>query len=134
MEMSMNERLEELAGMYYDFYKEVHGFRPRWIYNEEGCVYTEAEMEKMLDALSKEAEEVFAAEKKHKEEKLAEVELRLTVLIESGAGDRETAKRWLVQSLGFDSVDLMYGGEKVCWELGLDFKHSKEWDAACKAA
>ena len=124
---------EELANIYYDLYKDVHGFRPRWIYDENGPINTEEELKVMLDQLEVEAKRVFAEEKRREEAKWEEVQAKLAELIACGASDMATAKRWFVQSLGLDKYDLMYGGEYVCYTLGLDYKRKGEWEDACKA-
>jgi hypothetical protein len=46
-------RKDQLAATHYDFYKDVHGIRPRWFNYDE---MTEAELEAALDQLGKESE------------------------------------------------------------------------------
>lgn len=91
-EMTMTERKDDLGATYWDFYKEVHGVRPRWVNHDEATIewYEEA-----LEQLRGEAEEVFAAEKEREDRAVAELEASIGVLIASGAGDRATAIRWL---------------------------------------
>ena len=48
-------RQEQLYSEYSDYFKSVHGIRPRWAY-----AYSEAELEEALDSLDAEAEEEFA--------------------------------------------------------------------------
>ena len=50
-------RREQLFSEYSDFYKDVHGIRPRWAYG-----WSEVELEEALDRLAEEAEVVFAEE------------------------------------------------------------------------
>lgn len=87
---TLTER-EELLGMVSDMYKDAYGTRPRGIYT----LYTNEQLKATLDSL----EAVIVANMK--EEKIAELssieafnEL-LNKTIDMGAGDRETALRWL---------------------------------------
>lgn len=98
-EMTMTEadRKDDLGAIYWDFYKEVHGVRPRWVNHDEATIewYEEA-----LEQLRGEAEEVFAAEREREELAIAELEASIAKLIASGAGDRATAIRWLHEANG----------------------------------
>ena len=89
-EMSYNEQLH---AEFYDFYKEVHGIRPRWIYDNGGVpAYPESEMEKMLQALAEEAKDVFAEEKRVEEENVAKFEEQVAALCKSMSKDRARSK------------------------------------------
>lgn len=78
-----------------DTYKDIHGIRPRWM-NFDGMTFEQ--LGDLLTELQKEAEEEYmrldaweVEQQKKKDKKIAE-------LIEMGAGDKETAKRWLEQA------------------------------------
>lgn len=115
-------KVEQLAGEYYDFYKDVHGIRPRWIFNSEGnCVYTEQEMEAMLERLAKEAEVVWAEEKAREEEAVKKFEQHVTNTICMGAKDRATALRWIMEASKADG-DWSY----FCYLEGLPYNYFKE--------
>ena len=61
-------------------------------------------------------------EEKTQTEKAVEAfEKRVSETIELGAGNRETAIRWIVDSLDLSEVDKMYGGEHVCFVMGLPY-------------
>lgn len=117
-------RNEELHGEYYDFYKEVHGIRPRWIYSEQGPVYTEQEMEQMLKRLAAEAKVVFAQEEAAQKAAVQVFEQRVAEVIASGAKDRETAIRWL-----FDAEEDQYVAgdpDYYCYLHGLPYGYFKK--------
>jgi len=94
-------RKEQLAATHYDFYKDVHGVRPRWMNYD---AMTEQELEQELESLSKQAEVVFAEEKKAEEEATANFEQHVTNTICMGAKDRATALRWIMDARAKKSV------------------------------
>lgn len=129
-------KVEQLAATYYDLYKDAHGIRPRWIYGvhevtgEVGCVYSEEEMGEMLDRLHVEAQEIWDQEASEEAERVANFEAKLVELQALGANDRETAILWFVQSLDLDQWELQYGGERICYSLGLPYKMQTMFDPA----
>jgi hypothetical protein len=84
---------EQLAADHYDFYKEVHGIRPRWMNYE---AMSEQELETELRSLEEEAAVVAFAEEKRKENRIAVFEEHVTNTINIGAKDRATALRWIM--------------------------------------
>lgn len=125
--------VEKLAATYYDLYKDAHGIRPRWIYNERGeCLYSEEEMKDMLDRLYDEAKEIWDREAEEEKARVEAFEETIEKFLKVGAKDREEAIFWYVQSLQLDKWDLMYGGERVCYAQGLPYKMEKIFDAAVK--
>jgi hypothetical protein len=44
--------------------------------------------------------------------------------MEIGAATKEDAIRWVIASLGLEEIDLMYGAERVCYELNLPYDMS----------
>lgn len=122
-------KVEQLASTYYDYYKDVHGIRPRWIYeaNEHGeavCIYSEQEMLDMLDRLAKEAEVVFAEEAEREAEAIKEFESNVAIVIANGAKDRATALRWIFDAEddgGAMDRDLDY----LCFNFGLPYGYFK---------
>jgi hypothetical protein len=104
VDIEFNERtkLEQLKDEYCDFHKSVYGMKARWVY---GMNVTESELENMLAVLFKQAEVVWAEEKRQealKEEKMKE---QIRMLIERGAEDVATAVRWLHQAEGTEGDD-----------------------------
>ncbi len=118
-EMSRNEQLHS---EFYDFYKDVHNIRPRWIYAEGGTpAYTEEQMEQMLHDLSVESTSVFAAEEAREQAAVQTFERRIVEAIELGAADRTTAVKWLMDAEGADG-----DSDYMCFLVGIPYGYIKE--------
>jgi hypothetical protein len=100
-----------------DLYKEAHGVRPR----HYKALWTEEELEAEYKHLSAIAEENFKEEEKREAQALVEFEKLLQDTIDLGAGDRETAMRWLIEGSG--EYDLGY----FFWEHGLSYEIQLDW-------
>lgn len=111
-------RKEQLAATHYDFYKDVHGIRPRWMNYD---AMTEQELEVELDNLSKEAEVVAAREAAEQAVAIERFEARVTDIISSGAQNRETAIRWIMDAEDADGDD-----EFLCYLLGLPYGYFRK--------
>ena len=110
-------RRDQLAASHYDFYKSVHGVRPRWMNYDE---MSEQELEAEMDSLSKQAEVVFAEEAKQEQEAIVAFEARVADLLSTGAADRETAIRWIHQAEGSDGDT-----EYLCFLVGVPYGYIK---------
>ena len=55
-------------------------------------------------------------------------EQRVEQVIETGAGNRETALRWIIQSEDFSEHDMMYGGSYGTYHFNLPSSYSAELD------
>jgi hypothetical protein len=105
-----------------DFYKSAHGFRPRGIYKEW---WTEAELETEYHYLAKVCEENRIMEEAREHQALLDFNKLIEETIAYGAGDRETAIRWLVdgECLEFHAYDLEY----FFWGHGLSYELQKQF-------
>jgi hypothetical protein len=117
MEHTMT-RKEELASIYWDFYKEVYSVRPRHI-NFEAC--TEAELEGMLDRLNEQAQVVFAEREEAEKNAVAAFENLVSMTIAAGADDRETALRWIMEGSEYNG-DWDY----FAWGHGLPYGYFRK--------
>ena len=106
-------RKDQLAATHYDFYKSVHGVRPRWMNYD---AMTEQELEAEMESLSREADSVFAEEAKQEAEAIVRFEARVSDLISTGAKDRETAIRWIHEAEGSDG-----DSEYLCFLVGVPY-------------
>jgi hypothetical protein len=106
-------RRDQLAATHYDFYKDVHGVRPRWMNYDE---MSEQDLESELDDLSKQAEVVWAEEKRQQDDAIVRFESRIVDLIDTGAGDRETAIRWIHEAEGSDG-----DSDYLCFLVGVPY-------------
>ena len=106
----MMTKHEQLAAEHYDFYKEIHGIRPRWMNYEEMSV---EELEAELESLAVDAKRVFDEREAAALKAVEEFKARVNKCIEMGAGDEQTAIRWLLD--GEEDV------EHFIWEQGILF-------------
>ena len=98
-----------------DAHKEAYGFRPRG-YDWDNMSMDE--LSKWSDELSEECAREFEREEARKAESVAEFKALVQRTIEMGAGDEETAIRWLTQDEEFyHSQDV----EHWVWNQGILF-------------
>ena len=112
-------RLEELQGTYSDMYKDTHGFRPRHVSPE--VWNSEAALEAELQLLAVELDRVIEDEKAAQDEAVVALEAKLTEIINMGAKNRETAIRWLA-----DSMDVECDMEYLCYKLNVPYGYFKK--------
>lgn len=107
-----------------DMYKEANGFRPKH-YKEW---FTEAELEAEYEYLEKEIKFSMDREKYAEKEAVKAFKKLIQETIGYGAGDRETAIRWLVQGEGLEwnIEDLKY----FFWQHGLSYMLQNRWAKA----
>lgn len=104
-----------------DLHKDAYGFRPRGAFWQNWEASTEdekqAEWNSLLEACQR------AIERQREEEALAIVrfEKLLEKTVSRGAGDRETALRWIMDASGIDNGDW----EFLCYEHGLPYGYFK---------
>jgi hypothetical protein len=112
----MTER-ESMIQIYSDFHKDAYGFRPRGV-NYDAMTLADlkadfASFEALCDQNERE-------EERANEYARVEFEKRVQSVIDMGAGDRETALRWIVES--FEEDVFYYGVEGfVTYELHLGY-------------
>jgi hypothetical protein len=119
-ESNMNEvnEKDELGATYWDFYKEVHGIRPRWVNHEEATVEW---YRASLESLQREADAQWEEQQIREGEASAQFESNLSAIIASGAGDRATAIRWM-----HEANDTNYDDEYLCYTLGLPYGYFRK--------
>lgn len=112
-------RIEEMQDMCFsDFYKDTYGVRPRdaaWEYYEG---LSAEEFNKDIEYMISKMEADTLAEAQAQEEAVQTFKQTVQKTIELGAGDEETALRWMTQSQTF------YNGQCVehyVWEQGILF-------------
>tara|TARA_B100001093_G_scaffold341800_1_gene326624 strand:- start:24030 stop:24476 length:447 start_codon:yes stop_codon:yes gene_type:complete len=102
-----------------DLYKDVHGFRPR-SYNFESFSFQE--LTDYVNDLNNMAEEQAKQEKEWAEKCVVKFKKNLKEVINNGAGDEETALRWMLQGDMGDSKELdMYAIESFTMQRGIDY-------------
>ena len=118
--METMTRQEELINIFWDMYKDAHGFRPRHMMEALQSM-TEAEIEADLDRLQAIIQDNEMI-RKHDEEKAAHAfEMRLQGLMACGAKDREMALRWIHEAEGSNGDD-----EFLCYLVGLPYQYFRK--------
>jgi len=105
---------EGLISYIWDAYKDANGVRPRWIDFDS---MSDAALSEYADHVEQQVVDSIAADKKREQEAAVKFEALVANLISIGAGNRETAVRWLL-----DEVD--GGKEALRWEHGLHYQYT----------
>lgn len=116
--METMTRKEELASIYWDFYKEVYGVRPRWI-DFEAC--SEEELVQMLDHLDAAAKVEFARQEEAEKAAVVKFEKLVADTMAAGAVRRETALRWIMEGSTCNG-----DWDFLCWEHGLPYGYFRK--------
>lgn len=81
-----------------DLFKDVYGMRPGVGFWERWAEATEDEKQAEWDWLCDALERVIEEDKKQREQNIVRFGQRIQEVIDSGAGDRETALRWIMEA------------------------------------
>jgi len=109
-ELSRKEQLECLV---WDAYKDAHGIRPRHL---NLAAFTEAELEQELKELQVVITRVEAERRQAEHDAVVRFSKRIGDTIAAGAGNRETALRWIHEADGSNGDD-----EYLCYLNGLPY-------------
>lgn len=117
--------------LFSDLHKDVYGFRPRnhWFYDPET---TDDERQAEWDYLCNKLNEQIDEENAAKAKALQDLRDRVADLRTKGARDDQQALKWIVQSLNPSAMDLAYGGDWVCYALGLGYDCAYMFNKACR--
>lgn len=107
--------LEKAQATFWDFYKDVNGFRPRHIDTKS---WTLADFDREFQLLGQQLEVNNQAEAVAEAEAVAKFEQHVTNTICMGAGDRETALRWIMEASSANG-----DWEYLCYDLGLPYHY-----------
>jgi len=110
--------LEQMACQYWDMYKDAHGIRPRGI---DTSAWTEEDFMKEFEYLGRLITEQEEARVEAEHMASVKFEKRVVNLMCMGAGDRETALRWIHEAEGTGGDD-----EYLCWTLGLSYGYFRK--------
>jgi hypothetical protein len=103
--------INELLSTYSDLYKEVNGFRPRGMRD-----WTAEQYQSEINWLMEEAKRQMEEEEIFHQHNVKLVEERIGNLIKCGAGDRETALRWMHEAEGTNGDN-----DFLCFELRIPY-------------
>lgn len=111
--------LEEAQQFYSDFYKDLHGFRPRPSSDER---WNSLEwLEAQIEELRAYAPIVAAQEAAREKAAIEEFEALVATTIASGAKNRETALRWIMDGSECDG-----DWEYLCYHHGLPYGYFRK--------
>jgi hypothetical protein len=117
------------ANLISDLYKDVKGFRPSSqffvLWNTNNDDYRQS----VWDNLILESEINYAEEKQAEEAAAKDFEAQIKSAMDLGADSRETALRWIVDSLNLSNADKMYGGDYICYTLGIPYNYSNQFNS-----
>lgn len=116
-------RKDELTSIFWDMYKDVHGFRPHHI---DCSAMTEAQLEAELNELDAQGKIVFEEERQAEERAKVRAEQRIADTIACGAQDRATALRWIHDAERTNGDD-----EFLCYTLGVPYGYFKKIPSKC---
>lgn len=111
-------RVEQVRCEYSDLHKDAYGFR-----SYLPTDISEAEAETAVDELIKAAEVIFEREKEYERQRIEKFEQYVTQVIDLGAGNRETAIRWIM-----DGSDANGDWGMLCYNLGLPYNYFRSYD------
>lgn len=86
---------DELSSIWSDLYKDVNGFRPRYT---DISNWSEQDFQSEINSLSLELDVIIKQEAERDKIMASQFEKVVSDVINSGAGNRETALRWLMDA------------------------------------
>lgn len=104
-----------------DLFKDAYGYRPREGFWQRWDSATDAERQEQWDWLLQVCKRRAAEEAEEEQRAIAEFELLVAITITSGAQDRETALRWIMDSSRCDG-----DWEFLCYEHGLPYGYFRK--------
>lgn len=111
---------DDLSSFISDAHKDAYGFRPRHYNMAEMPM---AELEALADDMVCAVARAVAEENDREAAVRAAFEAGVAKVRAMGAGDRETAVRWLVEAENFDDYDRAYGAVFVNYLMGVGYDY-----------
>ena len=111
-------QLEQARELYWDMYKDAYGVRPRGI---DTSTWTLEQFEAEFEGLGVAIEREETARKAAEAEAIDKFERHVVNTICMGAGNRETALRWIM-----DASNANGDWEYLCYDLGLPYQYFRK--------
>jgi hypothetical protein len=112
-----------------DLHKDARGSRPDEYFWEEWTNVDEAGKQSIWERLLGELDVAVKEEQTREQQAIASFEKHVASL-ESISNSRKQSVRWIVEGLALTDSDKMYGGDYICYKLGLPYSYAKEFDLA----
>lgn len=119
--MNEYERKADLFNYISDAHKDAYGSRPRGYDWENMSV---EELEAWADRLSDAVADAIKEEEAWQNEARIRWNEAIGAAIAAGAGDRETAIRWLLDAEGLDEWDYAYGSDYINFKFGVGYRYN----------
>lgn len=127
MEHTMTYTFDE--NLVSDLHKDARGSRPDEYFWEEWTNIDAAGKQFIWERLLGELEVAQKEEQAHEQQAIDSFEKHVASL-ESISNSRKQSIRWIVEGLALTDSDKMYGGDYICYKLGLPYSYAKEFDLA----
>lgn len=108
-----------------DLHKDARGFRPTQGWMEMWSELCDESKQTVWNNLLEELRESIQQERREKEEAIAKFEKRISDTIKLGAGDTDTAIRWILEGENFSLNDYQYGADYVSFHFNLPY--ANQW-------
>jgi hypothetical protein len=117
-----------------DLHKDARGFRPSEYFWEEWDQCGDDNRQAMWDGLLRELEDTMAEDRRREAVALARFEDLLARTRQAGAGDDETAVRWILEGERFEEHDYRYGADYCAFHFGLNYSNPYKalFDRVCR--
>jgi hypothetical protein len=117
-----------------DLHKDARGFRPSEYFWEEWDQCGDDNRQAMWDGLLRELEDTMAEDRRREAVALARFEDLLARTRQAGAGDDETAVRWILEGERFEEHDYWYGADYCAFHFGLNYSnpYKELFDRVCR--
>ena len=115
-----------------DLHKDAFGFRPSATWYEQWAAMTEDQKQEEWDYLLRALKSSMEDEARREDDAIFDFDCMVRRYMEMGAANRETAIRWMLDSMNLNEYDLIYGGSFVCYELGLPYSFASEFEPIIK--
>lgn len=127
MEHTMTYTFDE--NLVSDLHKDARGSRPDEYFWEEwtniDAVGKQFIWERLLGEL-----DVAQKEEHAREQSAIDSFEKHVASLESISNSRKQSIRWIIEGLALTDSDKMYGGDYICYKLGLPYSYAKEFDLA----
>ena len=108
-------RQEELQSIFWDMYKDAHGFRPRGF---DCSGWTEEDFNDQFEYLARVIQENYQRQLVREEMAIREFEQRMAAMMQSYSIDRATAMSWIHEAEETGGDD-----EYLCYTLSLPYRY-----------
>lgn len=115
-----------------DLHKDAYGHRPSNSFWREWSHADDDSKQQIWDSLLEDLEDEMKSKREAEVAAIQHLEANVQRNMDLGAPDRETAIRWILQSLDLSEMDMQYGGTYVCYELNLPFDMAPTFDPIMK--